>query len=132
MGTLGTRQLVSFIHSSGNKTVGGEQRLATMAGTATLSSTILLQSSLLSHSRSSRRAFDSSFAFNTKRSSVVPLVCSAKKKINFVDQILDYIEGMHTFGHTHFVIEFKFFFQRFHSVIFCSIGFFVQFQVVPS
>ncbi|KAJ7963239.1 NAD(P)-binding Rossmann-fold superfamily protein [Quillaja saponaria] len=62
-----------------------------MAGTNALSSTLLLQSSLLFPSKSSRRVFYSTFRFNMENGAL--LRCSAKKKLSFMDQILDYIEG---------------------------------------
>ncbi|KAK7255691.1 hypothetical protein RIF29_29110 [Crotalaria pallida] len=91
--------LQSVILSSGKKRLDKVQ-LPTMAlvCAATLSSlsTLLLQKSLpLASSRSSRTAFGSSFLFNRGNAYVVPLdvVCHAKKKLSFMDQILDYIEG---------------------------------------
>ncbi|XP_057455112.1 uncharacterized protein At2g37660, chloroplastic [Lotus japonicus] len=59
------------------------------------SSTLLLQNFAPFTSQSSRTVFGSPFQFTRENGSVVPLlvVCHAKKKISFVDQILDYIEG---------------------------------------
>ncbi|XP_061360234.1 uncharacterized protein LOC133304242 [Gastrolobium bilobum] len=61
----------------------------------TLSSTLLIQNSVPLTSQSSSRAFGSPLLFNRDNGSVVPIlvVCHAKKKLSFVDQILDYIEG---------------------------------------
>lgn len=89
--------LQSVIHSSGKKRLE-EVQLPTMVlvCAATLSSsTLLLQNSVPLASPSSRSAFCSSFLFNRENGYVVPLivVCHAKKKLSFVDQILDYIEG---------------------------------------
>ncbi|KAI4329097.1 hypothetical protein L6164_021398 [Bauhinia variegata] len=65
-----------------------------MAGTATLSSTLLLQTSLPFPSQVSKNVFDSPFIFNRDKITVFPnVVCSAKRKLSLVDQILDYIEG---------------------------------------
>ena len=62
---------------------------------ATLSFTHLLQKHVPLYSQRSTRAFGSSFLFNRESGSVFPLAvaCHAKKKPNFFDQILDYIEG---------------------------------------
>ncbi|XP_019425453.1 PREDICTED: uncharacterized protein LOC109334252 [Lupinus angustifolius] len=53
-------------------------------------SPLLLQNCVPLVSQSSRTAFSSSFLFNREN---VNVVCNAKKKLSFVDQILDYIEG---------------------------------------
>ncbi|TKY64296.1 hypothetical protein E2542_SST14189 [Spatholobus suberectus] len=62
---------------------------------ATLSSTLSFQNSVPLISQRSGTAFGSSFLFSKENSSAVPLhvVCHAKKKLSFMDQILDYIEG---------------------------------------
>ncbi|XP_028752197.1 uncharacterized protein LOC114711930 isoform X2 [Neltuma alba] len=62
-----------------------------MASASSLSSTLLLQNSINFPPQNSRRPFDSSFLFSSEKGSIT--LCSAKKKISFVDQILDYIEG---------------------------------------
>ncbi|XP_054781234.1 uncharacterized protein LOC129288605 isoform X1 [Prosopis cineraria] len=62
-----------------------------MASASSLSSTLLLQNSLNFPPQTSRRPLDSSFLFSSEKDYVI--VCSAKKKVSFVDQILDYIEG---------------------------------------
>nr|KYP63665.1 hypothetical protein KK1_018244 [Cajanus cajan] len=66
-----------------------------LACSATLSSTLLFQKSVPLTSQISGTAFGSSFLFRRENGSVVPLlvVCHAKKKLGFMDQILDYIEG---------------------------------------
>ncbi|KAJ1420371.1 hypothetical protein SESBI_14508 [Sesbania bispinosa] len=62
-----------------------------LMSSAKFSSTLLLQKSVPFTSQSSRTAFGSPFLFNRENGSLV--VCHAKKKISFMDQILDYIEG---------------------------------------
>ncbi|XP_027336511.1 uncharacterized protein LOC113850252 [Abrus precatorius] len=66
-----------------------------LACAVALSSTLLVQKSVPLISQSSGTSFGSSLLFSRENDSVVPLlvVCHAKKKLNFVDQILDYIEG---------------------------------------
>lgn len=86
--------------SSGKKRlVGGgwhcQEPTMALVCAATLSSTLPLLKSVPFTSQSSRTTFGSSFLFNSRENgSVVP---HAKKKISFVDQILDYIEGRITF-----------------------------------
>ncbi|KAI9119928.1 hypothetical protein K1719_009317 [Acacia pycnantha] len=63
-----------------------------MASASSLPTALLLQNSFNFTPQSSRRPFDSSFLlFSSEKCSIT--VCSAKKKIGFFDQILDYIEG---------------------------------------
>lgn len=68
-----------------------------LACAATLSSTLSFQNSVYVPlaSQRSATAFESSFLFSRKNDSVVPslVVCHAKKKLSFMEQILDYIEG---------------------------------------
>ncbi|KAF7843582.1 uncharacterized protein G2W53_000487 [Senna tora] len=74
-----------------NDTVGGGV-VGVMASASSLSSTLLLQNSLNFPSHNQRKPFDSSsFLFSAEKGPL--FVCSAKKKVSFVDQILDYIEG---------------------------------------
>ncbi|XWS16181.1 hypothetical protein CRYUN_Cryun34aG0062900 [Craigia yunnanensis] len=61
-----------------------------MAGTLS-SSTLLSQTHLVFPSQSPWRTLNSSFLVNIEKRALTR--CSAKKKIGFVDQILDYIEG---------------------------------------
>ncbi|CAL0308696.1 unnamed protein product [Lupinus luteus] len=57
-------------------------------------SPLSLQNYVSLASQTSTTAFASSFLFNTQNLHLLPLVlCHAKKKLSFVDQILDYIEG---------------------------------------
>lgn len=64
-----------------------------LACAATLSSTPLFQNSVPLASQRSGTSFGSSFSRDND--SVVPplVVCHAKKKLSFMEQILDYIEG---------------------------------------
>ncbi|KAG4937867.1 hypothetical protein JHK84_044114 [Glycine max] len=66
-----------------------------LAYAAMLSSTLPFQKSVPLTSQRSGTAFGSSFQFNRENGTVVtPLVvCHAKKKLSFMEQILDYIEG---------------------------------------
>ncbi|KAK7294401.1 hypothetical protein RJT34_17290 [Clitoria ternatea] len=66
-----------------------------LACAATLSSTLFLHNSVTLTCQSSGTTLGSSFLSGRENSSVVPLllVCHAKKKLSFMDQILDYIEG---------------------------------------
>ncbi|XVF86880.1 hypothetical protein PTKIN_Ptkin18bG0076700 [Pterospermum kingtungense] len=61
-----------------------------MAGTLS-SSTLLSQTYLVFPSQNPWKALNSSFLVNIEKRALVR--CSAKKKVGFVDQILDYIEG---------------------------------------
>ncbi|KAK7389649.1 hypothetical protein VNO78_24867 [Psophocarpus tetragonolobus] len=65
-----------------------------LAYAATLSSTLSFQKCVLFTSSLSGTAFGSSFSFSREDGLVFPpLVCQAKKKLSFMEQILDYIEG---------------------------------------
>ncbi|XP_040873183.1 uncharacterized protein [Glycine max] len=66
-----------------------------LAYAATLSSTLSFQKSVPLNSQRSGTSFGSSFLFSRENGSVVPslVVCHAKKKLSFMEQILDYIEG---------------------------------------
>ncbi|KAK7349279.1 hypothetical protein VNO77_06525 [Canavalia gladiata] len=84
------------ILSSGKKRLEeGDTANMVLACASMLSSTLFVQKSVPLTSPSSRTAFGSPFLFSRENGSVVPLVavCHAKKKISFMDQILDYIEG---------------------------------------
>ncbi|MBA0691201.1 hypothetical protein Goari_008842, partial [Gossypium aridum] len=61
-----------------------------MAGTLS-SSTLHCQTYLVFTSQNPLRTLNSSFLINIEKRALIR--CSAKKKIGFVDQILDYIEG---------------------------------------
>lgn len=91
-----------------------------MAGIATISSTLLLHKSVHLPSQSSRRVFVSSFLFNREKVSIVPLVvCYAKKKLSFMDEILDYIEGKYSQGILNFSFKTIFHFYT-YPLIHCS------------
>ncbi|QCE02420.1 hypothetical protein DEO72_LG8g432 [Vigna unguiculata] len=66
-----------------------------LAYAATLSSTLSFQNSIPFSSQRSGTPYGSSFPSSRDNGSVVPplVVCLAKKKLSFMDQILDYIEG---------------------------------------
>ena len=106
---------------------------------ATLSFTHLLQKHVPLYSQSSTRAFGSSFLVNRESGSVFPLAvaCHAKKKPNFFDQILDYIEGGYFLDILHFFLFLKscfllFFFNRFSQFCLLPLVFLVHFQGVPN
>ena len=83
------------IRIRGMETVGQEKKnrqnwLRKMAGILS-SSPLITQTHLVFHSQNPWRTLNSSFLVNIEKRAHTR--CSAKKKIGFVDQILDYIEG---------------------------------------
>lgn len=79
-----------------------------LAYAAMLSSTLPFQKSVPLTSQRSGTAFGSSFQFNRENGTVVtPLVvCHAKKKLSFMEQILDYIEGGYFLSIAHLYVLF--------------------------